>query len=130
MAENSRIFHIGDILSVTTGKLVSRRHIEGVYDILNFMTGDTLYTHQLPRAADECRPFLIEQHPALAEAEARGVDAETWSGWLDEQATRFGETLEVRPLPEHAHEFVDPLSEAAENVHPNRIIIAKANSHG
>lgn len=36
----TRDFELGDILSITTGALVSRRHIDGVYDILNWMTGD------------------------------------------------------------------------------------------
>jgi hypothetical protein len=59
-------YHLGDILSITTGRLVSPRHMDGVYDILNFMTGDDLYTHQLPRAADECRPYLAKQFPQLS----------------------------------------------------------------
>ena len=59
-------FHLGDVLSITTGRLVSPRHIDGVYDILNFMTGDNLFTHQLPRAFDECKPYLVAQFPQLA----------------------------------------------------------------
>lgn len=55
-------FHIGDILSITTGRLVSLNHIGGVYDILNFMTNDDLSIVQLLRAADECRPYLSEMY--------------------------------------------------------------------
>jgi hypothetical protein len=51
-------FHFSDILSVTTGRLVSTRHMDGIYDILNFLTEDNLYTHQLPRAMKECEPWL------------------------------------------------------------------------
>ena len=58
-------FHISDILSVTTGRLVSSRHMEGIYDILNFITGDNLFTHQLPRAMRECEPWLKTQFPYL-----------------------------------------------------------------
>jgi len=50
-------FHLGDILSITTGKLVSLQNIDGVFEILNFMTGDGLHMHQLSRVADECKPF-------------------------------------------------------------------------
>ncbi len=60
-----RAFHIGDILSVTTGIFVSPDGIGGLYDILNYMTGDDLYTHQLPRASQQCRPALLAQHPQL-----------------------------------------------------------------
>ena len=50
MSESKR-FHISDILSITTGRLVATRHVEGIYDILGFMTGEELFTHQLPRAS-------------------------------------------------------------------------------
>jgi hypothetical protein len=60
-----RLFHISDVLSITTGRLVSSRHMEGIYDILNFLTGDELLTHQLPRAAKECEPWLKTQFPQL-----------------------------------------------------------------
>lgn len=51
----SKMIPLGDVLSVTQDALVSRSHIGGVYEILNFMTGDNLFTHQLPRAAAECQ---------------------------------------------------------------------------
>ena len=115
-------FHIGDILTVTTGKLVSLRHMEGVYEILNFMCGDSLYTHQLPRASKECRPYLIAQHPQLAAVTGDEVTPENFGEWLAAQVATHGEYLPVNPLPAHAHEFIDPLSELAEKVHPDRII--------
>jgi hypothetical protein len=31
-AEGIRGFHIGDILSITTGRLVSPRHMDGIYE--------------------------------------------------------------------------------------------------
>ncbi len=71
-------FHLGDILSITTGRLVSLRHIDGVYDILNFMTGDNLFTHQLPRASRECAPELKKQFPALAEITGDDVTKDNW----------------------------------------------------
>ena len=58
-------FSLGDVLSITTGRLLSDCHMDGVYDILNWMTGDNLFTHQLPRAAEKCEPWLIEQYPQL-----------------------------------------------------------------
>lgn len=118
----ARRFHLGDILSITTGQLVSPRHIDGVYDILNYMTSDNLFTHQLPRASRECAPYLLKQHPALAGLDTTDVGPQTWRSWLDAQVRKFGETLPVEPLPAHAHEFIDPMSELAEKVHPDRII--------
>lgn len=117
-----KLFHLGDILSITTGVLVSKRLIGGVYDILNFMTADNLFTHQLPRAADECRPALLEQLPQLATVTGEDITPENFQAWLEDRCAEFGEELLVKPLPEHAHEFIDPMSELAEKVHPDKIV--------
>lgn len=106
-----RTFHLGDVLSVTTGKLVSTRHIGGVYDILGFMTGEQLYTHQLPRACREAAPEILRQHPELADIDPPTLTPETWRGWLDEMIVRYGETRELTPLIDH--EPVDPMLELA-----------------
>jgi hypothetical protein len=60
-------FHISDVLSVTTPRLMSHRHMEGVYDILGFLVGEEggLYTHQLMRVNEEARPWLRTQFPQL-----------------------------------------------------------------
>ncbi len=119
---NRRDFHIGDILSITTGHLVSPRYMEGIYDILNFMTGDNLFTHQLIRATEECRPNLLQQHPQLVEVDAGGVNAENWQQWLGQQAIKYGIELPVEPLPLKNRTIKDPFKELEEMVGPDRII--------
>lgn len=112
----ARSFHLGDILSVTTGYLVSPRAphgIDAMYDLLNFMTGDNLFTHQLPRACDECKPELLRQHPQLADVkppERFDDEAHVWR-WLAEQVDRYGEFLDVAPLATSDHTVIDPIAE-------------------
>lgn len=118
-----RDFHIGDILSVTTGCLVSPRMINGVYDILNFMTGESLFTHQLPRVCGEAVPVILRQHPQLANVCTEGVDADSWRGWLDARIAEFGEMLPIERMTVDEHERIDALSELAEKVSPDRIIV-------
>lgn len=135
-------FHLGDVLSITTGRLVSPRHIDGVYDILNFMTGDNLFTHQLPRASDECKPYLVEQFPQLARAEMDSALAELddalksktgkadvekiVASWLAKQVAKFGEMFEVKPIPTDAHEVKNPIAEAAEMMGgPEKVIVVR-----
>jgi hypothetical protein len=108
-----RTFDLGDVLSVTTGRLVSRRGVDAMYDLLGYMTGDTLWTHQLPRAWEECSPALLAQHPDLADVPVPDeFDGEehVWR-WLAEQVTRYGKSREVRPLDPADHTSIDPLAE-------------------
>ena len=135
-------FHLGDVLSITTDRLVSPRHIDGVYDILNFMTGDNLFTHQLPRASDECKPYLVAQFPQLAadkmdsalaelgdalksktgKAEAEKIVAD----WLAKQVAKYGEMFAVKPIPTDAHEVKNPIAEAAEMMGgPEKVIVVR-----
>lgn len=106
-------FHIGDIISVITDRLVSPNHIDGVYEILNWMTGDNLYTHQLPRAGRECAPALRAQFPELARVEVpQDVRSHaTLGAWLNTLERQFGATRAVKPLAPGEHTVIDPITE-------------------
>lgn len=125
----TREFHLGDILTITTGRLVSPRHIDGVYDILNFMTGDSLFTHQLPRGMEECQGPLLAQHPDLAAIvppEDFGPDPEAGvAAWLAEQVAVYGEMREVAPLAADEHTHIDAITEML-MLSPHAEIIAVA----
>lgn len=113
MTAPTKDFHLGDILSITTSHLVSPRHIDGVYDILGWMTGEPLWTHQLPRASRECQPFLLQQHPDLTAVKfPEGLEGEAGvAAWLAEQVAVYGEMRPVAPLASEDHTSIDPISE-------------------
>lgn len=113
-----RDFHLGDILSITTDRLVSPHGIKGVYDILNHMTGENLYTHQLVRAGGACKPVLLENFPELANVDATSVTPENYQAWMDQQVTMFGETRSVAPLDAGVYEPRDPFAELFEMMDP------------
>lgn len=132
----TRDFDLGDILSITDGALVSPRHIHGVYDILNWMTGDELFTHQLPRAGDACREPLLEQHPQLRAVKSdfsaindrtkttRDEAEAVVAAWLAEQKAIYGDTLPVTPLASWHH--IEPVQELVEMTEtPDRIIVVE-----
>ncbi len=104
-----RAFDLGDILSVTTGILMSPRRIDGIYDILNFLTGDSLFTHQLPRACRQCRPEVLRQHPQLADVTLEAMGADDVGPTLARLKSQYGETLPLTPLV--AYEGMDPIEE-------------------
>lgn len=113
MKNIGRTFHLGDILSITTGHLVSPRHVEGIYDILDYMTRDNLYAHQILRAYAECVPYLLEQLPFLHNIKFDVADDE-WQSWLNRQIEEYGETHSVYPIPQEDHKYIDPYEEAIE----------------
>ena len=51
------------MLSITTGTLLC--DIAEVYEILNHVTGDNLFTHVLPRAGKFARPIILAVYPEL-----------------------------------------------------------------
>jgi hypothetical protein len=128
----TRTFHIGDILSVTTERLVSPRFLDGIYDILGWMTGEDLATQQLPRACIESAPSLREQFPDLAGAivpEDFGGSKEAVAAWLAEQVALFGETREVTPLAPGDHARIDMLTELRMVAPDAEIIVVEVGDH-
>lgn len=121
MAAPEKDFATCDVLSTITGILIGP--IGGVYQVLNWMTGESVYTHQLPRISREASPVLVARHPALQRAidEAEQVNSENWQQWRQTWEDRYGPTIIVPKFTAETHESIDPLSELAEKVHPDRI---------
>jgi hypothetical protein len=106
----SRDFHLADVISAYTGVLASPRGMEGIYDILDFLTGDSLVRHHLPTAADFCKPFIEKQFPDIAKidggslskqvkmAKGSGKEDQAFKTWLNNQVQAYGETVSIRPL--------------------------------
>lgn len=116
-------YELADILSITTGRMLSRRNMAGVQDILTLLTRDGIFTHQIPRAVTACAPHILSQHPQLEsvclpdDLEPDDIDA-----WLDEIEQRFGRTLPLTPLPDGAWEHRNPIEELAERIGPEKVI--------
>ncbi len=112
----AREFHLGHLLSITTGYLFP---VPGVkvpshvlYEILNFMTGDSNQTVQLFNAADEVKPRLLGQLPWLNEIHfQRGeVGPENIQDVLDRLVEKYGAWHKIYPLHSDDHIQVDPVA--------------------
>lgn len=141
-------FHISDILSITTGRLVSTRGMQGIYDILNYLTGDNLFTHQLPRASEECEPYLKRNYPKLfpdypaMKSLLRDLDdsidscdgsreelverVDRWVG-LVMKVLKLPEYMGLLPLSKGEHEDKDPVDELEEMIGRHRLVIVERN---
>ncbi|SKM39443.1 Uncharacterised protein [Mycobacteroides abscessus subsp. massiliense] len=121
-APTSRMFGLGAILTVTTDRMLAH-DIGEIYELLNFMTGDNLFTHQLPRAAGECKPALLEQHPQLAGIAVPELpDADAYMAYLAGLEDTYDAELAVTPLAGDAHKHINPLTELADMM-PGKPII-------
>lgn len=125
-----RIFDISDVLSVTTGRMVSIRHMDGVYDILSFLMGATIYTHQVPRAMDQCAPLVLAQYPQLSAVQMPDeFDDNAHVGrWLAVQMRCFGTTFSLTPVPPAQRVVLDPLEELRALMPGAEIIVIEASN--
>lgn len=123
---DTKIFPTADVLSTITGRLMG--DIGGVYEVLNWMTGESVFTHQIPRISREAKPVILALRPEMAAAcaEADQVNQENYRDWLALWIDRYGPTIEVPKFTADTHEFIDPISEIAEMVPPDRLIVVKS----
>lgn len=61
------------MLTCVTGRLLCP--IEEVYQILSHVLGYEVYTHQIPSALAESRPWILQHYPALATISCDPLDA-------------------------------------------------------
>ena len=125
MDMKTKEFATVDVLSTITGRLMGE--IGGVYKVLNWMTGENVFTHQIPRIATEATPVLIATHPHLQQAitEAEQVTTENYKEWRQTWEDRYGPVIAVPKFGADTHERIDPISELAEHIHPDKIISIK-----
>lgn len=108
---DTRDFTPAEIVCALDGKLIVP--VGRIHELLDWMTGEPLMTHQLPRAMDECEPSLRAQHPDLA-AVIIPDGMNTWDAvkaYGEKLAAEFGATRPVAPLQAEDHTSINPLTE-------------------
>lgn len=110
----TRDFHVGVLLSILGDKMICLNGIEDFYDILNFMTAENLYTHQLPRAAHEVRPEILRQHPDLGDYDDISVTRSNSSRFLNAMVAKYGEFRSMAPFPPREPKYDTPVADAIE----------------
>lgn len=110
------------VISTATGFLICP--VDGVYEVSAYMAGDPVFTHQLPRVSREIEAAMRARRPDLVATfdEAQQINPDNWQEMRDRFIARHGPTISVSPLSEDQHESIDPASELAQAVPPDRII--------
>lgn len=113
------------VLSIVTGFLVAE--FSEVHRAMEWLAGEPVWTHQLPRIAREAKPGILADHPAIEEAckeaEAGKIDKSNWQAWQSRWRERYGATLLLRRMTADQHERIDPVSELAEKVAPDNVVV-------
>lgn len=55
---NAKRFDLGAVLTVSTKRLLT--DIDDLYKILNYLTGEQIYTHQIPRALLATSQYVLD----------------------------------------------------------------------
>jgi hypothetical protein len=111
-------FELGTLLSITDGHMMA--DMDNIYKILDFMTGESNFTHQLPRVADVCKPVILTQHPELASFDGSNITRENVRSILAEAIKKYGNEFEIEPLASYNH--VNPFEELQQMVGDKPII--------
>lgn len=102
----TKSFDLSDILSVTTGRLVSTRHMDGIYDVVAWVAKDDgVTTLGLLYLTDKVKASILTEHPQLNEVTIpnwEGISREDiWpviNDWLQTQYAIYGENLELSQI--------------------------------
>lgn len=108
--KNQRYFDLGAILNITTGRLFT--NMDDIYEILNFLTQENLYTHQLTRVADEAESYILTLYPELKGVgkDVKINNFDEAKAFVDEQKKIFGDKLPLSPMRTYTH--ISPVKEA------------------
>jgi len=97
--DNTKHFDLAAILTVTTGKLFTG--MNNLYDILNYLTGESLFTHQIPEALQKASRYVLNIYPQLREVSITDEqirDMKTAKRFIAEQKRRYGKRLPLIPM--------------------------------
>lgn len=106
---DTRHFTLAQILNVTTGILCTK--IGDVYELLDFMTGDSLMTHQLGRGSDQVRPYIFNRHPQLRGITADMVSGKEYKSKVEKLVKVYGNDFGLYPIADGEYVGQEPMSE-------------------
>lgn len=144
-APKTKLFPLRVLLTVTTRRLLTRPRgpdnngIEDLFSIIEWMTGDEPFIHQLKRCGEKCRTWLLKWFPELAQAdnklgqldeivallgENQGVEA-----WLAAISAFLPKRYAVPRIPEGHYTAKDSYDELVEMRGTDQNIIVVAGDH-
>lgn len=118
----TRTFTTAAVVSAVTGRLLCE--LGDCIDVLSYMAGRPLWTHELPDAMREVRRHgvLPEWLTTLTDD---GVDGTNWEAWRDRLVAAHGPTVTLSPLTFSVLGEQSPLDTAVKLFGEDRVIEAQ-----
>ncbi len=104
-----KVFSFGQILSIYTGRLMCP--IDKVYEILDFLHNTNLFTHQLPRASDDAKPWLLESLPWLDGITCDEITPDNVLNRLEYYESKYGTLHPLEAIPHNKELKRHPVTE-------------------
>lgn len=117
MSNESKTFRLGDVLSFTDGRLLSRDHMDGVYRMAHWVLDDPgITTIGLLSAAEPVKAHLCSLFPELVGIEIPEVNSDNYDRIMTNLESIFGDSFEVTQAPDgwHTRSLVDDLNDFAD----------------
>lgn len=94
-----------------------------VYNVLSFLVGRSVFTHELPEAGRVSAPYVFAEHPALAAVDVSGINPENWQAEAAKIESRLGATVELHPVGWNTLADKSPVETAIEMVGEDRVVV-------
>ena len=72
-----------------------------IYEVLNFLLEDNLFTHELPAACDRARPYIYARYPWMADLDLPPGNLTALNATMSHVIAEHGPTLTLTPLKEN-----------------------------
>ena len=91
-------FDLGAILNITTGKLLTS--MDDVYEILNYLTENNVFTHEIPKVMDRAKLYILSKYPELKDVDMNISinNLEETQKFVYAQKKVYGEKLLLTPM--------------------------------
>ncbi|MBQ8132169.1 MAG: hypothetical protein IJ193_06735 [Bacilli bacterium] len=96
--KNERIFTLGQVLNITTGRVFTS--MDDIVDILSYLSQEQLYTLGLTEVAPAARSYILGRYPQLAGVgkTERFHSREEGDAFLEQQSKVVGSEFALSPM--------------------------------
>ena len=106
-----RTFDFATMISIISGRMFTS--MEKLYDALNFLTQETIYTHQIPKILPPSAKHILKTYPELEDI---GKDViinseEEAERFIKSLSQIFGNEFTLEPMSDEEYSHTDPFED-------------------